>query len=108
VLVVSTARQLPALASVVGACAVAEQERPAGAWHAEWQPLRSMLRLAGAAAARTSTYLPEVVFDHDAMRRNLDLLLTSLSKGSEWAAAETAHVGVWIDRVLEQHEEVFG
>ena len=40
--------------------------------------------------------------------RNLDLLLTSLGKDSEWAAAETAHVGVWIDRVLAQHEEVFG
>lgn len=108
VLVVSAARQLAALASILGASAVAEQERPAGAWHAEWQPLRSMLRLAGGAAARTSTYLPEVVFDHDAMRRNLDLLLTSLGKDREWAAAETAHVGVWIDRVLEQHEEVFG
>ena len=28
-------------------------ERPAGDWHAEWQPLRTMLRLAGAAAERT-------------------------------------------------------
>ena len=60
------------------------------------------------AAARTSTYLPEVVFDHDAMRRNLDLLLTSLGQDSQWAAAETAHAGVWVDRVLTQHEEVFG
>ena len=104
VLVVSAARQLPALASVLGVSAVAEQERPAGAWHAEWQPLRTMLRLAGGAAERTSTYLPDVVFDHDAMTRNLRLLPASLGDDS----AELAHVGVWVDRVLAQHEEVFG
>ena len=104
VLVVSAARQLPALASVLGVSAVAEQERPAGAWHAEWQPLRTMLRLAGGAAERTSTYLPDVVFDHDAMARNLRLLPASLGDDS----AELAHVGVWVDRVLAQHEEVFG
>jgi len=108
VLVVSAARQLPALASVLGVSAVAEQERPAGAWHAEWQPLRTMLRLAGGAAERTSTYLPDVVFDHDAMQRNLGLLLTALGKDPAWATAEIAHVGVWVDRVLTDHEEVFG
>lgn len=108
VLVVSAARQLPALASVLGVSAVAEQERPAGAWHAEWQPLRMMLRLAGSAAERTSTYLPQVVLDHDAMLRNLGLLVTSLGRDATWAAAETEHTGAWIDRVLAQHEEVFG
>lgn len=108
VLVVSAARQLPGLAAVVGGSAVAEQERPAGAWHAEWQPLRSMLRLAGGSAERTSAYLPDVVLDHDAMRRNLQTLLTALGRDPAWAADETSHVGVWVDRVLAQHEEVFG
>jgi hypothetical protein len=67
-----------------------------------------MLRLGGGAAARTSTYVPEVVFDHDAMRRNLGLLVDALGKDEAWVAGEVRHVGVWVDRVLAQHEEVFG
>ncbi|MEU7530725.1 3-carboxy-cis,cis-muconate cycloisomerase [Saccharothrix sp. NPDC042600] len=49
-LVVSAARQVPALALVLAQAMLAEDERPAGAWHAEWQPLREALRLAGGAA----------------------------------------------------------
>jgi 3-carboxy-cis,cis-muconate cycloisomerase len=108
VLVASAARQLPALASVLAASAVAEQERPAGAWHAEWLPLRSMLRLAGGAAERCAAYLPGVVLDRDAMTHHLTTLLTTLGKDPAWAAAETEHAGVWVDRVLAQHEEVLG
>jgi hypothetical protein len=52
--------------------------------------------------------VPEVVFDHDAMARNLDRLVQALGEDDSWAAAQTAHVGVWIDRVLAQHEEVCG
>ncbi len=54
VLVASAARQLPALGSVLAASGVAEQERPSGAWHAEWASLRAMLRLAGGAAERAA------------------------------------------------------
>jgi 3-carboxy-cis,cis-muconate cycloisomerase len=107
VLVASAARQLPALASVLAGSAAAEQDRPAGAWHAEWQPLRLVLRLAGAAAERTAVLLPQVSFDHDAMRRNLDLLVKRVGEDDAWVVAQTAHVDVWIDRVLSQHEEVF-
>jgi 3-carboxy-cis,cis-muconate cycloisomerase len=106
VLVASAARQLPALAAVLAASASPEQERPAGAWHAEWQPLRSMLRLAGGAAERSAAYLPGVVLDRAAMSRNLDMLLAALGKDTTWAAAQTEHVGSWVDRVLAQHEEV--
>jgi 3-carboxy-cis,cis-muconate cycloisomerase len=49
-LIAAAARQLPALVSVLYASMVAEDERPAGAWHAEWQNLRQALRLAGTAA----------------------------------------------------------
>jgi 3-carboxy-cis,cis-muconate cycloisomerase len=107
VLITSAARQLPALASVLAGSAAPEQERPAGAWHAEWQPLRSVLRLAGAAAERTAVLLPQVSFDHDAMRRNLDLLVKQVGEDDAWVVSQTAHVDVWIDRVLSQHEEVF-
>ncbi|MFD4656899.1 3-carboxy-cis,cis-muconate cycloisomerase [Kitasatospora sp. NPDC058444] len=50
-LIAASARQAPSLAAVLLGALAAEDERPAGAWHAEWQPLRELLRLAGAAAA---------------------------------------------------------
>jgi 3-carboxy-cis,cis-muconate cycloisomerase len=107
VLVAAAARQLPALGSVLAAAAAAEQERPAGAWHAEWQTLRSMLRLSAGAVERTATLMEGVRFDHGAMRRNLDSLVDRLGWDRSWADEQTAHTGVWVDRVLSQHEQVF-
>lgn len=49
-LIAASARQVPALTSVLYASMVAEDERPPGAWHAEWQILRQALRLVGTAA----------------------------------------------------------
>lgn len=49
-LVSAAARQAPGLASVLLGSLPAEDERPAGAWHAEWQPLRDLLRITGGAA----------------------------------------------------------
>ncbi|MEV5492933.1 lyase family protein [Streptomyces bobili] len=57
-LVATAARQLPAYALVLNQAMVAEDERPAGAWHAEWHPLRECLRLA-AGAAYTAAELAE-------------------------------------------------
>jgi 3-carboxy-cis,cis-muconate cycloisomerase len=108
VLVAAAARQLPALGSVLAAAAAPEQERPAGAWHAEWQPLRTMLRLAAGAAERTADLVPRLHLDQEAMARNLDLLLGSVGQDRGWAVGQVAEVGVWIDRVLGQHEEVIG
>lgn len=107
VLVVSAARQVPALVSVLLGSAAAEQERPAGAWHAEWQPLRLLLRTAGAAAERTADLAGGLVLDPEAMRRNLDRLRGSVGGGDSWVADHVGHVDVWIDRVLAQHRELF-
>ncbi|MFC1400994.1 MULTISPECIES: 3-carboxy-cis,cis-muconate cycloisomerase [Streptacidiphilus] len=49
-LIAAAARQVPALAAILLGSMAAEDERPAGAWHAEWQPLRDTLRLTGGAA----------------------------------------------------------
>ncbi|MEW2114884.1 adenylosuccinate lyase family protein [Streptomyces sp. NPDC005474] len=72
-LIVSAARQVPAYALVLAQCLLAEDERPAGAWHAEWQPLREALRLAGG-AAHTAVELAEGLIVHpERMLANLDL-----------------------------------
>ncbi len=108
VLVAAAARQLPGHLTVVASAGAGASERPAGEWHAEWQPLRTMLRLAGAAAERTAGIAADLSFDTAATARNLGLLLTALDRDDAWAAEQTAHVGVWIDRVLARHREVVG
>lgn len=108
VLVAAAARQLPGHLAVVASGGAGASERPAGEWHAEWQPLRTMLRLAGAAAERTAQIAADLSFDTGATARNLGLLLTALDRDDAWAAEQTAHVGVWIDRVLARHREVVG
>ncbi|MEU1947398.1 3-carboxy-cis,cis-muconate cycloisomerase [Streptomyces sp. NPDC020125] len=49
-LMAAAARQAPGLAATLLGALAAEDERPGGAWHAEWQPLRELLRLAGGSA----------------------------------------------------------
>jgi 3-carboxy-cis,cis-muconate cycloisomerase len=51
VLLNASARQAPLLAAQLHLDASTVDERPDGAWHAEWQPLRQLLRTAGGAAA---------------------------------------------------------
>lgn len=100
VLITSAARQLPALAATIGASALAEQERPTGAWHAEWQPLRTMLRLAGGATALARDLIDGLVFDETALARNLDQLRTTLGEDTTWTTPHVQAATVWVDRAL--------
>jgi adenylosuccinate lyase len=88
-------------AAIVAGSAVAEQERPAGAWHAEWQPLRTMLRLAGGAAALARDLVDGLVFDEAAFARNLDLLRAALGEKETWTMPHVRAADVWISRALE-------
>ncbi|WP_030676797.1 3-carboxy-cis,cis-muconate cycloisomerase [Streptomyces cellulosae] len=72
-LVAAAARRAPQLAATLYASLAAEDERPAGAWHAEWEPLRDLLRLTGG-AARDAAELAEGLRVHaDVMREHLGL-----------------------------------
>ncbi|MEV6330490.1 3-carboxy-cis,cis-muconate cycloisomerase [Streptomyces sp. NPDC051909] len=71
-LIASSARRAPHLAASLYGCLAAEDERPAGAWHAEWEPLRELLRLAGGAAHHTAALVETLHVDPAAMRVNLD------------------------------------
>ncbi|MET9800553.1 3-carboxy-cis,cis-muconate cycloisomerase [Streptomyces sp. NPDC006368] len=72
-LIAAAARRAPALAAVLYGSVAAEDERPAGAWHAEWEPLRDLLRLAGG-AAHHAVHLAEGLRVHpERMRAHLDL-----------------------------------
>ncbi len=69
----AAALQVPLLAAGLAQCMLAEDERPAGAWHAEWQPLRECLRLAGGATATAVELVEGLVVRPDRMRANLAL-----------------------------------
>lgn len=71
-LVLSAAAQVPLLAATVLQAMVAEDERPAGAWHAEWQPLRECLRLAGGSAETTAELLAGLEVHPERLAANLD------------------------------------
>ncbi|MEU2353997.1 3-carboxy-cis,cis-muconate cycloisomerase [Streptomyces misionensis] len=69
-LIASGARRAPQLAATLHGSLVAEDERPAGAWHAEWETLRDLLRLVGGAARHAAELTeglrvrPEVMEEH--------------------------------------------
>ncbi|MER6497348.1 MULTISPECIES: 3-carboxy-cis,cis-muconate cycloisomerase [Streptomyces] len=72
-LIAAAARRAPQLAATLYGSMAAEDERPAGAWHAEWEPLRDLLRLVGGAARDAAELSEGLRVNADAMRRNLDL-----------------------------------
>lgn len=72
-LIRSASLQVPHLAAGLAQSLVSEDERSAGVWHAEWQPLREALRLVGG-AVRCAVELAEGLrVDPRRMRANLDL-----------------------------------
>ncbi|MFG3322280.1 3-carboxy-cis,cis-muconate cycloisomerase [Streptomyces sp. NPDC048171] len=72
-LIAAAARRAPQLAAVLYGSLTAEDERPAGAWHAEWEPLRDLLRLAGGAARDAAELAEGLRVRPDVMRAHLGL-----------------------------------
>jgi 3-carboxy-cis,cis-muconate cycloisomerase len=66
------ARQAPGLVADLLGAMEHEHERAAGAWHAEWAPLRELLRSTGSAAAWLRECLEGLEVDPERMRANLD------------------------------------
>ncbi|MFF7393518.1 3-carboxy-cis,cis-muconate cycloisomerase [Streptomyces scabiei] len=89
-LIAAAARRAPHLAATLYGALAAEDERPAGAWHAEWEPLRELLRLVGGAARDAVELTRGLRVNPDAMRRHLDLTHGLIV--SERLAAELAPV----------------
>ncbi|MET7683508.1 3-carboxy-cis,cis-muconate cycloisomerase [Streptomyces sp. NPDC005423] len=89
-LIAAAARRAPLLAATLYGSLVAEDERPAGAWHAEWEPLRDLLRLVGG-AARDAAELTEGLRVHPEVMRE-HLALTHGLIASERLSAELTPV----------------
>jgi 3-carboxy-cis,cis-muconate cycloisomerase len=65
------ARQAPGLVATLLGAMEQEHERAAGAWHAEWAPLRALLVATGSAAAWLRTGLEGLEVDAERMSANL-------------------------------------
>ncbi|MEQ7124516.1 adenylosuccinate lyase family protein [Actinopolymorpha sp. B11F2] len=72
VLILAAAHRVPGLVATLHATALHAHERATGAWHAEWEPLREVVRLTGSATARTHRLVGGLEVDTDRMRANLD------------------------------------
>ena len=73
VLLVAAARRAPGLASTLFVAQVAEDQRPTGAWHAEWSALRELERLALDASSTGLSLSRRLEVDVARMRSNLDI-----------------------------------
>ncbi|MFF4417840.1 lyase family protein [Streptosporangium sp. NPDC001559] len=73
VLVRSAALQIPVYGQLLASAQLAEHERAAGAWQAEWHATRECLRLTGGAAETTAELLAGLRVFPERMRANLDL-----------------------------------
>jgi nitrosuccinate lyase len=67
----SAALQVPPLVTVLSLAQLAEDERAAGVWQSEWQPLRECLRLSGGAAGLACELVAGLEVDATRMASNL-------------------------------------
>ncbi len=73
VAVIAIAHRTPGLVATMLAAGLQEHERGAGGWHAEWDTMRELLTLTGAAALHMQTMLEGLEVDTERMRANLEM-----------------------------------
>lgn len=71
----ASAAQAPGLVATLLTAMAQEHERAAGAWHAEWRPLRELLVATGSAVSWLRDGLTDLVVRPEAMRANLGELI---------------------------------
>lgn len=98
--VLSAATRIPGLVSVMLSAMVQEHERGMGNWHAEWETLPEICRLAGGSLAQLVHMLSGLEVDADRMRQNLEL-----TRGLVLAEAVTMTLGRPLGRMVA-HELV--
>jgi 3-carboxy-cis,cis-muconate cycloisomerase len=114
--------QAPGLVSTVLAAAAGhEHERAAGAWHAEWHPLRELFVSVGSAAAWLADCLAHLQVDPARMQANLDLpggaaeaveqqrraapLLAGVELGQRSPAEYLGATGEFVAAAIRRHSE---
>ena len=97
VLLSAAALQAPALAAQLHTAASTVDERPDGAWHAEWQSLRMLLRAVGGSAATGVELARDLRVHEDRIAANLaaaaEDLLAERARHAEGPAEPADYVG---------------
>jgi 3-carboxy-cis,cis-muconate cycloisomerase len=71
--VLAAATRIPSLVGTILSAMPQEYERGLGGWHAEWETLPEIVRLAGGALHHLANMLPTLRVDTDRMRQNLEI-----------------------------------
>lgn len=71
--IIAIATRTPGLVATMLAAGLQEHERGVGGWHGEWDTMRELLALTGAAALHMQTLLEGLEVDTERMRANLEL-----------------------------------
>jgi len=103
VALVACAQRAPGLAMTLHTAMLQEHERAAGAWHAEWETLSTLLRITGSSAAWARDLFGRLEVDTERMRANL---AAAAEAGIEAAAEPEAHLGsagALVDAILAAH-----
>ena len=88
VLLTANALRSPGELVTLHAAAVSADQRPAGEWHAEWLPLRALLRMAEQSAAVAAPAFEGLSVDRDAVSRDLAITGDGLLAERSAAGAE--------------------
>lgn len=112
VLVNSAALQAPQLGAQLHLCSArAVDERPDGAWHAEWPALRSLLQLAAVAAAQAAELVEGLEVHADVMARRAAEAAGELLAERGGGTDPAAYLGLaeaFVDEVLRRNRSRFG
>ncbi|RFA19357.1 lyase family protein [Subtercola boreus] len=92
VLIVAGAKQAPGLVSTLYGSLIAEDQRAIGGWHAEWQTLRQLERIALECVGAAVPLVSNLHVDETRMRSNLDLT-HGLLYSERLSAALAQHLG---------------
>ena len=99
-------------AQLHAAAGAAVDERPDGAWHAEWAPLRTLARMAATAAAQAADLLAGLRVDTERMRSTAEAARESLlaeARSMGHAATDLAgylgRTDEFVDRALQRAAE---
>jgi 3-carboxy-cis,cis-muconate cycloisomerase len=97
--VLAASAQAPGLAATLYAAMVHEHERAAGAWHAEWRPLRELLITTGSAAAWLRECLTGLAVDEAALAAHLARLVDTAGL----PVVDVGAAAALVDRALAAH-----
>jgi 3-carboxy-cis,cis-muconate cycloisomerase len=96
--VLSAAARVPGLVSTMLSAMVQEEERGLGGWHAEWETLPEIVRLAAGAVHAMAETVPGLEIDAARMRENLEV-----TQGLIYAEAVTMALSGKLGRTAAHH-----